>query len=65
MGPPLSCHVSSFGDSKVSKKKDAMLMLSSCLFLKKIYMFCHLNGVLRDMGPALGGLLEVLGIRGL
>ena len=63
--PPLSCHVFSFGDAKVTKKKDAMLMLSCFFFLKKRYIFGQLNGVLRDMVPALGGLFEVLGIRGM
>ena len=37
--PPVSCHVFSFGDAKVSKKKDAMLMLSFYLFSKeKLYL---------------------------
>ena len=37
--PPVSCQVFSFGDAKVSKKKDAMLMLSFCLFSKeKLYL---------------------------
>ena len=35
----MSCQVFSFGDAKVSKKKDAMLMLSFCLFSKgKLYL---------------------------
>ena len=33
------CQVFSSGDAKVSKKKDAMLMLSFCLFYKeKLYL---------------------------
>ena len=65
IGPPVSCQVFLFGDAKVSKKKDAMLMLSCCLMSKyQLYIF-QLNRVLRDMGTALGGLLEVLVIRGL
>ena len=35
IGPPVSCQVFSFGGAKVSKKKDAMLMLSFCLFSKE------------------------------
>ena len=36
----MSCQVFSFGDAKVSKKKDAMLMLSFCLFSKeKLYLW--------------------------
>ena len=35
IGPPVSCQVFLFGDAKVSKKKDAMLMLSFCLFSKE------------------------------
>ena len=61
----MSCQVFSFGDGKVSKKKDAMLMLSFFCVLKKIYIFGKLDGVLQDMVPAIGGLLEVLGSRGL
>ena len=65
IGPPLLCQVFSFGDAKVSKKKYAMLILSFCFFLKKSYIFGQLDGVLRDMVPAIGGLLEVFGSRGL
>ena len=37
--PPVLCQVFSFGDAKVSKKKDAMVMLSFCLFSKeKLYL---------------------------
>ena len=40
IGPPVSCQVFSFGHAKVSKKKDAMLMLSFCLFSKeKLYLW--------------------------
>ena len=50
----------------MSKKKDAMLMLSCCFVSKeKLYVLSVEWGVLRDMGPALGVFLEVLGIRGL
>ena len=42
-----------------------MLMLSFVCFLKKSYIFGQLNGVLRDMVPEIGDLLEVLGSRGL
>ena len=39
IGPPVSCQVFSFGGAKVSKKKDAMVMLSFCLFSKeKLYL---------------------------
>ena len=35
----MSCQVFSFGDAKFSKKKDAMIMLSFCLFSKeKLYL---------------------------
>ena len=52
IGPPISCQVFSFGDAKVSKKKDAMLMLSFFCFLKKSYIFGQLNGVLRRHGAS-------------
>ena len=40
IGPPLSCHVFSFGDYKVSKKKDVMLMFSFRSFSKeKLYLW--------------------------
>ena len=39
IGPPVSCQIFSFGDAKVSKKKDAMSMFSFCLFSKeKLYL---------------------------
>ena len=65
IGPPLLCQGFLFGDAKVSKKKDAMLMLSFFCFPKKSYIFGQLDGVLRDMVPAIGGLLEVLASCGL
>ena len=65
IGPPLSCQVFSFGDAKVSKKEDAILMFSFFCFLKKSYIFDQLYGVLRDMVPTISGLLEVMGSRGL
>ena len=55
----------SFEDAKVSKKKDAMLMLSFCLFSKEKLYLGQLDGVLRDLVPAIGDFLEVLGSRGL
>ena len=60
----MSCQFFSFGDAKVSKKKDAMLMLR-VFFPKKSDIFGQLDVVLRDMVPAIGGLLEVLASRGL
>ena len=59
----MSCQVFSFRDAKVSKKKYAMLMLRF-FFPKKSDIFGQLDGVLRDMVPAIGGLLEVLASRG-
>ena len=47
----MSCQVFSFGDAKVSKKKDAMLMLIFCLFSKESDVFVQLDGVLLDMVP--------------
>ena len=61
----MSCQVFSFGGAKVSKKKDAMLMLRFFCFPKKSDSFGQLDVVLRDMVPAVGGLLEVLASRGL
>ena len=60
----MSCQVFSFRDAKVSKKKDAMLMLR-VFFSKKSDIFGQLDVVLRDMVPAIGGLLEVLASRGM
>ena len=54
----------SFGGAKVSKKKDAMLMLR-VFFPKKSDIFGQLDVVLWDMVPEIGGLLEVLASRGL
>ena len=55
----------SFGGAKVSKKKDAMLMLRVFFSPMKSDIFGQLDVVLRDMVPAIGGLLEVLASRGL
>ena len=51
-------------DAKVSKKKDAMLMLRF-FFPKRSDIFGQLDVVLRDVVPAIGGLLQVLASRGL
>ena len=61
----MSCQVFSFGDTKVSKKKYAMLMLRVPPPPKKSDIFCQLDVVLRDMVPEIGGILEVLESRGL
>ena len=61
----MSCQVFSFGDAKIYKKKDAMLMLRVFFPPKKSDIFGQLDVVLRDMVPAIGGLLEVLASRGL
>ena len=60
IGPPVSCQFFSFGDAKVSKNKYAMLMLRFFLFSKKSDILGQLDVFLRDMVPAIGGLLEVL-----
>ena len=59
IGPPVSCQVFSFGDAKVSKKKDAMLMLRF-FFPKKSDIFGREDVVLWYRVPEIGGLLEVL-----
>ena len=64
IGPPVSCQVFSFGDSNVTKKKDAMLMLR-VFFSKKSDIFGQLDVVLRDIVAAIGGLLEILASRGM
>ena len=56
----MSCQVFSSWDAKVSKKKDAMLTLRFFLFSKKSDILGQLDVFLRDMVPAIGGLLEVL-----
>ena len=46
----------SFGDAKVSKKKDAMLMLSYCLFSKeKLYLRSVKWGSVRHGASFFGG----------
>ena len=74
IGPPVSCQVFSFRDAKVSKKKDAMLMLRfffspkksvKSFFPKKSDIFGQLDVVMGIMVTAIGGLLEVLASRGL
>ena len=73
IGPLVSCHVFSFGDANISKKKDSMLTLSfffpkksdKVIFSKKSYIFGQLDGVLWDMVPAIGGIVEVLASCGL
>ena len=60
----MSYQVFSFGGAKFSKKKDTMLMLRF-FFPKKSDIFGQLDVVLRDMVPAIGGLLEVLASCGL
>ena len=59
----MSCQVFSFGDAKVSKQKDVMLMLSFCLFSKeKLYLRSIKWGSARHGASFF---LEVLGSRGL
>ena len=74
IGPPVSCQGFSFRDAKLSKKKDAMLMLRFFFFQRKVLrfffpkksdIFGHLDVVMRIMVTAIGGLLEVLASRGL
>ena len=55
----------SFGDAKVSKKKDAMLKLRVFFFPKKSDIFGQLDVVIRITVTAIGGLLEVLASRGM
>ena len=75
IGPPVSCQVFSFRDAKVSKKKDAMLMLRIFFFQRKVLrvfffpkksdIFGQLDVVMRYTVTAIGGILEVLAIRGM